>query len=103
MAKEGFENLDEALSEMSRRAEAVLSEGNLEGVSALREFEPAQQVHARLEISGKGLLRPQTAGVDVLGDGSMIAFRGGIRRVPIEPGADQSVFDAVRGALGAGL
>jgi hypothetical protein len=99
VAKEGYESLDEAVAELGRRATAVRAEGGLGHVSALRDFEPSQQVNARLEISGRGLLRPPTAGVDVLGDGSMVAFRGSIRRVPIEPADDQSVFDAVRAVL----
>ena len=75
------------------------SEGPLEGVSALRDFEPGDQVHARLEISGRGLLRPPTAGLDVRGDGSMVAFSGSVRRRALEPGAGHTPFDAVRAAL----
>jgi hypothetical protein len=97
--REEFEDLDDAVGELMRRAEQVRAEGPLEEVSALRDFEPADQVHARLEISGRGILRPPTAGVDVRGDGSMVAFSGSVRRQEIEPGADQTVFEAVRGAL----
>ena len=51
----------------------------------LRDFEPADQVAARLEISGKGLLRAPTAGVDVMGDGSLVPFSGSVRREELEP------------------
>jgi hypothetical protein len=99
VAREQFDELDPALVELKRRAESVRAEGNLAQVSAVREFTPADQVHARLEISGRGLLRPPTAGIDVRGDGSMVAFRGSVRRQQIEPKADQTIFDAVRAAL----
>ena len=46
----------------------------------LRDFEPSKQVQARLEISGRGLLRPPTAGVDLRGDGSLVAFSGSLAR-----------------------
>ena len=46
---------------------------------------PAAQVHARLEISGKGLIRPPTAGVDLRGDGSLVAFSGSLAREELKP------------------
>ena len=97
--REGFEELDEAVAALRRRAVQVRSEGPLDGVSVLRDFGPSEQVHARLELSGKGILRPPTAGIDVRGDGSMIAFSGSVRRREIEPRDDETPFDAVRGAL----
>jgi hypothetical protein len=100
--RERFEDLDTALGEMKRRAEAMRREGNLEQVAALRDFAPGDRVHARLEISGKGLLLPPTAGIDVRGDGSMVAFRGSVRRQEIESKRDQTVFDALRRALDNG-
>ena len=46
----------------------------------LREFEPAGQVAGRVEISTGGLLRRgEDAGVDVMGDGTLVAFSGGMR------------------------
>ena len=94
-----FDDLDEAIAELRRRAEEVRAEGDLEPVSSLRDFAPEQRIHARLEISGKGLLRPPTAGIDVHGDGSMVAFEGGISREPIEAEGEDGVFDAVRACL----
>ena len=99
VARERFDDLDAAVAELRRRAEAVSAEGGLKKISTLRDFSPADRVHARLEISGRGFLRPPTAGVDVRGDGSMVAFSGSVRRRALEPGAGHTPFDAVRAAL----
>ncbi|MCB0830907.1 MAG: hypothetical protein KDB64_08290, partial [Solirubrobacterales bacterium] len=46
--------------------------------------EPAQIVNARIEISGKGFFSPPTAGIDIQGDLSVIAFAGGVKRQTLE-------------------
>jgi hypothetical protein len=66
----------------------------------LRDFAPGDQVAARLEISGRGVLRPPTAGVDVRGDGGIVPFTGGIRRRALAPEPREDAYDAVRRALG---
>jgi hypothetical protein len=99
--REHFDELAEALAELERRAEQVRAEGPLEGLSALRDFEPGRQVHARLEISTGGLLRRRDAGVDVMGDGSTVPYVGGIRRRALEPDRGDpyaAVADALEGA-----
>jgi hypothetical protein len=96
---EEFGTLEEAIGEMERRAKEVRAEGPLPPSSALRNFEPGDQVHARLQISGRGLLRKPTAGIDVRGDGSLVAFRGTVAREELEPGAGETPFDAVRKTL----
>jgi hypothetical protein len=101
VARQEFEDLDAALAEARRRAEEIRGEGPLEGVSMLRSFEPAERVHARLEISGRGLLRPPTAGIDLMGDGRLVPFRGGIRREELRPRRGGDELDAVREALEA--
>jgi hypothetical protein len=63
----------------------VRREGPLPSRSLVREFSPQDLVAARLEISTGGLLRGRTAGVDVMGDGSFVAFRGGMRREELDP------------------
>ena len=65
----------------------------------LREFGPDERVAARLEISTGGWLRGRAAGVDVMGDGSVVPFRGGISRSELDPRRGESAFDAVRRAL----
>lgn len=71
----------------------------MKGVSALRDFGPEQQVHARLQLTGKGLLRKPVAGVDVRGDGTFMPFRGGVTRGELDPAAYDTPFDAVRETL----
>jgi hypothetical protein len=99
VARQEFEDLDAALAEARRRAEEIRAQGPLERVSMLRSFEPAERVHARLEISGRGLLRPPTAGVDLMGDGRLVPFKGGIRRHELRPRRGGDELDAVRDAL----
>ena len=94
-----FESLDEAIGEMKRRALAIQGEGPLPAASVLRDYRARDQVHARLQISGKGVLRKPTAGVDVRGNGSLVAYRGGVRREELEPGERETPFDAVRKTL----
>jgi len=97
--RERMKSLEEAIDELRRRADEIRSEGPLQKVSSLRDFEPGQQVHARLEISTGGLLRGRDAGVDVMGDGSLVPYRGGVRRTELELQDDQSPFEAVGEAL----
>lgn len=85
---------------MRERALSIRAEGPAEPVSALRDFAPSNQVHARLQLSGRGLLRRPVAGVDVRGDGAFVPYRGGIRREEIDPSGYDTPFDAVREALG---
>jgi hypothetical protein len=99
VAREEFDDLDLALAEAERRADAIRAEGPLEEVAGFRDFAPSEQVHARLEISGKGFLRPPTAGVDLRGDGSVVAYRGAVRREEVKMRGGQTPFDAVRAAL----
>lgn len=99
VSREQFVSLDEALEALRRNAEAIRSEGPLDGVSSLRDFEPAEQVHARLEISTGRLLRGRDAGLDVMGDGSLVPYRGTLRRTALEPRGGQSPFEAIGEAL----
>lgn len=85
---------------MRERALTIRAAGPAEPVSALRDFVPAEQVRARLQISGKGLLRKPVAGVDVRGDGAFVPFRGGVGRDELDPSDYDTPFDAVHEALG---
>ncbi len=95
-----FGDLGAAIAEIEGRAREIHAEGPMKPVSVLRDFSPADQVRARFEISGRGLLRPPAAGVDLKGDGSLVAFSGGVSRDVIKPLAGQTAFDAVRRVLG---
>ncbi len=98
---ESFGELDEAVAVMRERALAIRAEGPVKGVSSLRDFGPEQQVHARLQIAGKGLLRKPVAGIDVRGDGTFMPYRGGVTREELDPTGYETPFDAVRETLGA--
>ena len=88
-----FDDLDEALAAAREAADEVVSEGPLSKVSAIREYEPAQIVNARIEITGKGLFRPPTAGIDIQGDLSIVPYAGGVRRQTLE---GSSIPEAIR-------
>ena len=94
-----FEDLDEAVATMRERALAIRAEGPVQGVSMLRDFDPRDQVHARLQLSGAGLLRRAVAGVDVRGNGEFVPYRGGMRREELDPTGHETPFDAVRETL----
>jgi len=84
---------------MRRHAQRIRREGDLPEVSMLRTFEPGERVHARLELSSGGWLRGRDAGVDVMGDGALVAYSGGARKraLDVDPAGD--VFDAVGAAI----
>jgi hypothetical protein len=99
ISHEGFDDLDEAVAALRERALAIRSDrGPAEAVSALRDFRPEDQVQARLQLSGGGLLRGPVAGVDVRGDGGFVPFRGGLRR-ELLPTGGATAFEAVRKTL----
>ena len=98
--RQQFESLDEAIAELQRTAEAIQAEGPLDEVKMFRTYEPERRVHARLEITGLGRIRRPEAGVDVMGDGRLVPYRGGIFKKRLEPGGGRNAYDAVRTALG---
>ncbi len=95
----GFDELDEAVAAMRERAMEIRAKGSAEHVSSLRDFAPGDQVRARLELSGKGLLRRAAAGIDVRGDGTFMPYRGSVRREELDPSGDATPFETVRKAL----
>ena len=100
--RERFDTVDAAVDELETRA-ARLTLGPPSKTIDLkvREFSPAVQVVARLEVSGPGrFLPPKRGGVDVHGDGTVSAYVGG--RAPAH-GRGQGQQDALRrAAQGAG-
>ena len=84
---------------MERHAEEIGGEGTLPAVEVFRTYEPSERVRARIEITGPGLLRRPTAGVDVKGDGTVVPYSGAIFKKPLEPRDGKSPSDAVREAL----
>jgi hypothetical protein len=99
VSHQSFEDLGEAVAEMRRRSLQIRAEGPPRTASMLREFKPGDQVQARLQLSGRGLLRKPVAGVDVRGDGTFVPYRGGIRREELDPTDHDTPFDVVRETL----
>jgi len=99
VSKQIFGDLDSAMAAVEAAAEEALADGPLGTVKAFRDYSPDQLVKARIEVSGKGLFKPPTAGLDIQGDGGMLAFSGGIVRKPLEANSRKQVFAAIRQAL----
>src|SRR5687767_11799583 len=98
VSRERVENLEQAVEAAREAVEEVRREGGLPKVSAFRDYQPGQRVHARIEISGPGLFRGKEAGIDVRGDGTVVPYTGAIRKR--ELGAD-SLDDAFESLLEA--
>lgn len=99
VSQQGFEDLGEAVAAMRERALAIRAQGPAKQVTMLREFRPADQVVARLQLSGRGLLRKPVAGVDVRGDGTFVPFAGGVVRDELDPTHHDTPFELVRETL----
>jgi hypothetical protein len=83
---------------MRAAVERVRAEGGLEEINALRDFTPADRVHARIEIGRRRRLGRGRVGIDVMGDGSLVAYRGLLRKEPIDADGD-AVYELLRRAL----
>jgi hypothetical protein len=96
-----FGGLDELLEALERRGRELAREAPRQAVDVkLKQFEPVQQVVARLELAGPERVVPSvTAGVDVRGDGSTEAFRGRVRRQVLDQRGGEDAFAALRRAL----
>ncbi len=96
VSRERFEKLDAALDAMRKRVEEMRGEGPLESVTMFRDYSPEVRVAGRVELSTGGWLRGSDAGIDVMGDGTLVAYSGGIRKQTLD-GDDP--FEAVRKAM----
>jgi hypothetical protein len=101
LERDRFDGLDQLLVALEQRGRELAQSAPGEVLDAkIKRFEAAQQVIARLELSGPERLMPSVrAGVDVRGDGSTEAFRGRLRRAVLEPGTGEDAFGALRRAL----
>jgi hypothetical protein len=97
--REKLGSLDEAIEEVRRRVDEIRREGTLPEVSAFRDYAPDQRVHARIEVSGPGLLRGHEGGVDVMGDRTVVAYTGAIRKQAIESDSIDHALERLREAL----
>jgi hypothetical protein len=94
-----FDDLEAAVAEMRERALRIRAESPPKTASLLNAYKPADQVQARLELSGRGLLHKPVAGIDVRGDGTFVPYRGGLRREELDPSGHDTPFDLVRETL----
>jgi hypothetical protein len=99
VGREKFDSLDEAIDDARRRVEEIRREGGLPGISAFREHPSDQRVQARIEISGPGFFRSREGGIDVMGDGSAIAYIGAIRKETIGAHSLDEAFDRLHADL----
>ena len=96
-----FDDLEVAVAAMSARAMEIRSEGPVKSISSLRDYTPGDQVHARLQLAGRGLFRKPVAGVDVRGDGTFVPYSGGVGREELDPTRHETPFELVRETLEA--
>jgi hypothetical protein len=92
--KERFSSLEEALDWIESRSRSLEQTARVGPIDTklLGRYEPAQRVAARLELAGRG-------GVDVHGDGSVVAYTGRLRRRQVERRGNETAYDALRRAL----
>lgn len=99
VSRDSYDKLADAVTAMRAEAESVQAEGGLDEVKMIRTFEPAQRVAARLEISTGRMLSGATAGIDVMGDGRLVPYKGGVARRELKTRGNDSPFDTVRKEL----
>jgi len=101
VAREDFDSLDAALAAARDEVDRTLREGRLGTVKAFRDYGPSDRVQCRVEVSGKGILRGPEAGIDVMGDGSLVPYAGSLRKRQLQAGTLDQAIEAVRSELGA--
>jgi hypothetical protein len=94
-----FDDLGEAVTTMREQALRIRAESPPKTKALLNTYKPEDQVQARLELSGRGLLHRPVAGIDVRGDGTFVPYRGGLRREELDPSGHDTPFDLVRETL----
>jgi hypothetical protein len=94
-----FYSLDEAIDAMRAEAVAIVRRGPLERKAGFREYEPGEQVAARLAIWAGGLLRGREAGIDVMGDGALVPYAGVVHRRILDGRSPDRAIEAVAEAL----
>jgi hypothetical protein len=96
--RERLATREDALDRMATRGAELEREARAKPIDTkLRRFEPAQQVYARVELSGPGRVR---AGVDVRGNGSAEGYTGRIRRQLVQQRSGETPYQALGRVLG---
>jgi hypothetical protein len=95
------ETLPEALDALEERARAAANGTRRETIDLrVRTYSPADQISVRAELKGPQRLRPIIhAGIDVHGDGSVVAWSGGVRREAITMVGGETAYAALRRAV----
>ena len=83
------------------RAEAVdvVRAGPLEPAQGFRQYDPSERVAARLALARGGIFNGQEAGIDIMGDGSLVPYAGAMRKRRLEGRSPDRAFEAVEEAL----
>jgi hypothetical protein len=91
--KERYDALEAALDAVEMHARATANTGRRAEIDMkIRRYKAADQVAARVELSGPGV----AAGVDVRGDGAVQAWTGRWRRQPLPLEDGETVYEALR-------
>jgi hypothetical protein len=96
-------DLGEALERAETEARAAASGPGLGDIDLrARRYEAGDRVAARVELAGPQRWRPDVrAGLDVRGDGSVLAWTGGAARSELVPEDGADAYAALRRALTA--
>ena len=99
VTRDTYDNLGDAMVALRSHAERIRAGEDLREISMIRTYEPGDLVKARLEISTGGPFRSRDAGLDVMGDGGLVAFRGGVFRKEISAERGEAAYEAVERAM----
>jgi hypothetical protein len=99
--REQHDSLPDALDSLRARARTLQAGEELPEIKAFRSYGPERRVKARLEITAGNFLRRREAGLDVMGDGSLVPYRGGVFKRELDAGeGGDAPFSAIGEALG---
>lgn len=92
--------LDDAMERLRAEAEAISDDASLPAADVFkRTYEPGQRSAGRVEVSAGRFPRKRVAGVDIKGNGSIVAYVGRIAKNVLDPAPDETPYEAVRKAL----
>lgn len=91
--------LDQALGLIAETIDTALRAERTGPVKAIKTYERSQIVEGRIEISSPGIFRSADAGIDVMGDGRLVAYAGSVRKRELATGGKTEVVDALRSEL----